>query len=268
MQNSEYYKNIIKSMRVHKRLGQNFLIDDNVAKAEAAHCSGQRVVELGSGIGILTKKVCEEAKSVVAVEIDPELCNFLDSELKFENLKLINSDFFKVDFSKFGKIDMLASNVPYNLSSKLLMWLSSKGIPAVLCLQKEFVSRMKAQPGSRDYSRLSVFASLQFEVLEIMDVPAQSFYPVPRVDSEVVYLKSKRAGVDKESFRIISLIMEHKNRKLRNAIEDASSELKIGKGEARKIGDSLIEKDIRPSKMQPMHLLSIARKLSDKLQKL
>ncbi len=191
MQTPEYYKNIIKSMRPHKRLGQNFLIDDTVAKAEALHCSGKRVVELGPGIGILTRRICEEAKSVVAVEIDPELCDFLKSELEFDNLKLINSDFFKVDFSELGKIDMLASNAPYNLSSRLLIWLSEKGIPAILCLQKEFVSRMKAQADSRDYSRLSVFASLQFEIFEIMDVPAQSFYPIPKVDSEVIYLKSK-----------------------------------------------------------------------------
>lgn len=268
MQSAEYYRNILKSIRPHKRLGQNFLIDESVAKAEAAHCSGKRVVEIGPGLGILTKRICEEAESVVAVEIDSELCNFLRSELRFENLKLVNADFFKMDFSGLGKIDMLASNVPYSLSSKLLMWLSNKGVPAVLCLQKEFVGRMKAQPGSSEYSRLSVFASLQFEMYEIMDVPARSFYPVPRVDSKVIYLKSKGVDIGLENSNIISLIMEHKNRKLRNAIENASSGLKISKIKAREMGDSLIERDIRPSKMQPAQLLAIARKLSNKLQNL
>jgi 16S rRNA (adenine1518-N6/adenine1519-N6)-dimethyltransferase len=262
----EYYKRIIKSIGFNKRLGQNFLLDDGVAKAEAVHVSGKRVLELGPGLGILTRRLCEEADFVTAIEIDKKLSEFLSANLNSKNLKLINEDFFEVADRESKNADIVASNVPYQLSSKLLFWISRKGMPAVLCLQKEFVNRMMAQPGTNEYSRLSVFCSLQFRISEIMGVPSSSFYPPPKVDSKVVYLKPKGADISEKSSDIISLIMEHKNKKLRNAIQDSSSMLGLDKAEARKIADSFDECDSRVFTLSPEALLNVSNKLSS-LQK-
>lgn len=261
-----HYKNIIKSIGFNKRLGQNFLLDDDVAKAEAVHVSGKRVLELGPGLGMLTKRLCEEADSVTAIEIDKKLYEFLLANLSCKNLKIINADFFDVAEGEFKKADIIASNVPYQISSKLLLWLSKKGIPAVLCLQKEFVNRMMAQPDTKEYSRLSVFCGLQFKISEIIDVPASSFFPSPKVDSKVVYLKPKKTDISEKSAAIISLIMEHKNKKLRNAIQDSSSMLGFGKAEARKLADSFSECDSRVFTLQPQELLLISNKIAS-LQK-
>ncbi len=261
----DYYRGIAKSIRLHKRLGQNFLLSRRIAAAEAAHCAGKNVLELGPGLGILTEELCAVAKSVISIEIDPDLYEFLESTASHSNLKLIKADFFSVDPAKLKGIDILASNVPYHLSSRLLLWLVERKLPAVLCLQKEFVDRMLAKAGTEDYSRLSVFCSLRFSATRLMKVPSSCFYPVPRVQSSLVYLKPKAAGITKKEMEIISLVMEHKNKKMRNAVEDSAASLGLDKPAARKIADSMECSGMRASKMEPLQLLDAAKRLSKML---
>ena len=256
----EYYRNVIRSVVPHKRLGQNFLVKRYVAVAEADHCIGKRVVELGAGLGILTEELCKVAKSVTAIEIDRNLFRILSEKIKHKNCNLINSDFFDLD-PKSIKADTLASNVPYNLSSKTLMWLLEQRMPAILCLQKEFVNRMVASVGSENYSRLSVFCSLQFDVSKGMDVPADCFYPMPKVDSSLVQLRPKKSKITKEEMGILSLIMEHKNKKVRNAIEDSSKALGISKQEIRALYEKMEQGNQRVSKLTPKDLLDVAREV-------
>lgn len=260
-----YYRNIIKSMRPHRRLGQSFLVKRYIAVAEADYCTGKSVLELGSGLGILTEELCKVASHVTSIEIDRHLYEFLLANVYHENCSLINSDFFSLDFKGVPKADIMVSNVPYNLSGQTLMWLVDRGMPAILCLQKEFVDRMQAKPGSDGYSKLSVFCSLRFSVEQVMKVPADCFYPMPRVDSAVVRLNPKKVKISKDSLRMLSLIMEHKNKKIRNAVEDSSKALGLTKPDARKIADTMKCKDNRVSKMNPEALLDAAAELSSKL---
>ena len=258
------YKSMIRSIRPRKRLGQSFLVKRYVAVAEADCCKGKRVLELGPGLGILTEELCRIAKHVTSIEIDRNLYSFLVSNVQHGNCTIINSDFFSIE--KLPKADMMASNVPYSLSSKTLMWLVEKKIPAVLCLQKEFVDRMLAKPGTEDYSKLSVFCSLQFNAAKMMTVPADSFYPVPRVDSSIVILKPKKARISRDELRIITLMMEHKNKKVRNAIEDSSRYLGVAKTDARRMADSIVHCSDRVSKLEPGALLHVARELLPHLE--
>lgn len=264
MMETVYSVGLIKSIGANKKLGQNFLIDRSVAIAEAAHCEGKNVLELGAGLGMLTNELCGASKHVTAIEIDKRLYGFLKSNLKQENLELINGDFFKVASDK--DVDILASNVPYNLSAKTLLWLVEHDMPAILCLQKEFVDRMTAAPGSRDYSRLSVFSTLRFRVVRLMNVPSSSFYPSPRVESSLIYLKPISVRIDEKEMNMLSLLMEHKNKKVRNALEDSSKALQIDKKEARSISDKLTEKDSRISKMKPEELLDVVRRIIKSLE--
>jgi len=259
-----YYTSIIKSIRPHKRLGQNFLINRNVALAEAAHCAGKNVIELGPGLGILTSELCSVAKHVTAIEVDPQLYEFLKHNLHFDNLDLIISDFFDADTSKI-RADIMASNVPYNLSSKVLSWLYGRKMQAVLCLQKEFVERMLAREGTEEYSKLSVFSSLSFSATKIMRVPAGAFFPRPKVDSCLVYLKPKEQRIRAKEMTLLTLMMEHKNKKVRNAIEDSSKALGLSKEEARSKAKGIANEEMRVSKLSPQKLLDVAKELASRL---
>ena len=260
------YVAVAKGIGTHKRLGQNFLVNTGIAKAEAEYARGRAALELGAGLGALTKELCAVAKRVVAVEYDKRLFDLLASTLSEKNLELVNADFFEPGTGKFEGAEIMVSNIPYNLSSKTLAWLGERDIPAVLCLQKEFVEHMLAEPGTGKYSRLSVVTKLRFSVHEIMDVPASMFYPRPRVDSKIIYIKPSGAGIDKKSLDTISLLMMHKKKKIRNAVIDSSAAMGMSKASAAKLADSLACKDMRAFQMEPDLLLKTAMKINERTE--
>ncbi|MDE1857139.1 MAG: ribosomal RNA small subunit methyltransferase A [Candidatus Micrarchaeota archaeon] len=258
----------IRNLGPIRRLGQNFLLDRSVAQAEAAHAEGKVVLEVGPGLGILTDELCRTAKKVIAVEKDRRLFEMLEANSECRNLELINSDFFKADQGMISGADIMISNIPYSISSPLLEWLYDKGMQAVLCLQKEFVERMLAQPGSSEYSKLSVMTALRCSVTYIMDVPRGSFYPVPKVDSAVVYLKPKEVNGTREDWRVIGLLMEHKKKTLRNALVDSRGALGLTKGKARELAEDLGSlSEFRCFKLGPKELLSAAKSIAPKIIK-
>ena len=265
LDNKQMYGRPIKS------LGQNFLKNESIAEAEAVHGHGKRVLELGPGYGVLTKLLCKQAKSVVAVEKDANLYRFLKSEITSKKLKLINKDFFKATDEELGadQIEIMISNVPYNLSSKVIDWLLSHSMQAVLCLQKEFVEHMRAKCDTDNYTRLSVMTELCFSMTKIMDVPRGNFFPIPKVDSAIIYIKPKSTMVVTQRQReILSLLMQHKKKRLRNALIDSHSYLKMEKSQILKSVESLgKELNERTFKRNPYELLEITKKIEKALQK-
>lgn len=253
-----------------KSLGQNFLKSEGIAEAEAVHAQGKVVVELGPGYGVLTKRLCKHAKGVVAVEKDANLYRLLKAEINSKKLRLIHADFFKLSDSEMGadKIEMMIANVPYNLSSKVIEWLLAHRMEAILCLQKEFVEHMTAKCDTDKYSRLSVMSELCFSVTKIMDVPRGNFFPVPKVDSAIIYIKPKEASLSADEMGMISLLMQHKKKRLRNALLDSHSYLNMDKSKiseaAKGLGHELEE---RVFKLSPTEILEIARKIERALQK-
>ncbi|MGC9037703.1 MAG: 16S rRNA (adenine(1518)-N(6)/adenine(1519)-N(6))-dimethyltransferase RsmA [Candidatus Micrarchaeia archaeon] len=245
-----------------KRLGQSFLVNRNIAKAEAVHGAGKIVIEMGPGLGVLTKELCKVAKKVIAVELDPDLYSRLGRELKSRKLKLINKDFFEATSEELEleNAEIMIANIPYQLSSKTIEFLSSNSLPAVLCLQKEFVEHMLAKPGERSYSKLSVVAQLSFRLSKIMDVSRGNFNPVPKVDSSIVLIEPKRK-IDKATLHILSALMEHKKKTVKNAIEDAAKELGISKGQAKMIAQKISNSSARVFKLSPESLLSLAEEI-------
>ncbi|MGC8710325.1 MAG: 16S rRNA (adenine(1518)-N(6)/adenine(1519)-N(6))-dimethyltransferase RsmA [Candidatus Micrarchaeia archaeon] len=257
--------------KAKKSLGQNFLVSKRIAVAEAVHALGKNVVEIGPGYGMLTKELCARAKHVIAVEKDTYLYNTLLSSLRCRKLELINNDFFDLDGSALEEIknsDIMISNIPYNLSSKVIGWLALNKMQALLCLQKEFVEHMLARPGAKKYSKLSVFSQVSFSVTKIMDVSKGNFRPMPNVDSAIIYLKPKGIQIDKTSESIISLLMQHKKKELRNAIVDSSSAMGISKEEARDIANALGSmQSVRVYKMEPSQLLETANVIISRMLK-
>ncbi len=258
---------VFNGIRPIKKLGQNFLVCEHIAKLEADFGIDKNVIEMGPGMGMLTENLCNKAKNVLAIEYDKRLYDLLIEKLNYKNLKLINNDFFKMDKSAFLGYDMLIANIPYNLSSKTISWIIEMRLDAILCMQKELVEHMLASVSTDKYSKLSVISNLMLNVGYIEKVPAACFYPMPKVDSIIVYIKPKGKRIEKEIMHIISCIMEHKKKTLRNAVIDSSKNLGIDKSIAKDIAEKLDNKNMRVFDIAPDELLNISKKISAALLK-
>jgi 16S rRNA (adenine1518-N6/adenine1519-N6)-dimethyltransferase len=248
-----------------RRLGQVFLVNREIAKAEAEHAHGKRILEIGPGHGILTRELCERAASVVAVEKDKLLYDELRRSMEQKNLRLVNADFVKLceEEPLHEQTDILISNIPYGISSFVIGWLSAHKMEAVLCLQKEFVEHMLATPGTRSYSRLSVLSSLQLRVTEIMDVKAGNFDPKPEIDSEIIFIKPTERKLSREETDVITALMQHKKKTLRRALIDSRASFNATKVEMDKISGMIGSEDRRVFMLDPEELLKLAKKLID-----
>lgn len=193
-----------------KRFGQHWLKSEKVLSqiVKAANLSEQdRVLEIGPGTGILTRSLLPTAQSVVAVEIDRDLCENLAKKLgKTDNFLLLQGDILSLDLdeqlaalSKFQNPNKVVANIPYNITGPILEKLLGKiAEPApkpfdliVLLVQKEVADRLYAKPGSTAFGALSVRVQYLAECELICQVPAKAFYPPPKVDSAVVRLRPR-----------------------------------------------------------------------------
>jgi 16S rRNA (adenine1518-N6/adenine1519-N6)-dimethyltransferase len=209
-----------------KSLGQNFLINKNIAYREVSYANISKddvVLEIGPGKGILTKLLADKAKKVIAIEIDDGIVGYLKNELP-KNVKIIHNDALKVDFNSLPKFDKIVSNLPYQISSPITFkFLEYNFSLAVLIYQKEFADRMVASFKSKNYSRLSVgvYFKAKCEILEL--VPKTCFRPQPNVDSCIVKLikrKSTPFSVENESFfyDLTNKLFNYRRKKIRNIL--------------------------------------------------
>ncbi|VVB77191.1 putative ribosomal RNA small subunit methyltransferase A [uncultured archaeon] len=250
-------------MKPRKSLGQCFLTNQSMAIVAAEHAEGKRVLELGPGYGILTRELCERADRVVAVEIDRGLFGMLKTELNYDNLTLINKDFFSASADELllADTDIMIANVPYGLSSRVLDFLLEHRLQAVLFLQKEFAEHMSAEPGSRKYSRLSVMSQLGFSVTKIMDVPRGNFNPAPKVDSIILYIKPKDREITSGEKEMINLLMQHKKKTVRASVLDSFVRLGVGRKLLGEMIRGMQEGELRVFQMDPEEILALAKKL-------
>lgn len=178
-----------------KRFGQNFLQNIHVIENILRAINPQpedNMLEIGPGLGALTQPLLRTLNQLTAVEIDRDLQQYL-SELPIAQgkLNLVPADALTVDFSQFGTNLRIIGNLPYNISTPILIYLL-EFTPYIndmyFMLQKEVVKRMAAQPGCKAYGRLSVMLQYHCDVEELFDVPPESFDPQPKVDSAMVRL--------------------------------------------------------------------------------
>ena len=173
-----------------KRFGQHFLADraciDAIVQAIAPR-SGDNLVEIGPGTGVLTAPLVAQTGHLTVIEIDRDLGSRLVAQYG-DALTLVQQDVLQVDFSGFGQNLRIVGNLPYNISSPLLLHLiavADRVRDQHFMLQKEVVDRMVAVPGS-DMGRLTVFLQNHYQVVKLFDVPPEAFDPPPKVDSSVV----------------------------------------------------------------------------------
>jgi 16S rRNA (adenine1518-N6/adenine1519-N6)-dimethyltransferase len=183
-----------------KRKGQAFLADKNIIKKivnAASICPTDTVIEIGAGLGLMTKMIAQKAKRVVALEIDSHLCEVLRELLAdCKNVEIIETDVLKYNFSdvvtgkKNNKIRIIG-NIPYNISTPILFHLLSfRDIikDMFIMLQREVAARITAHPGTKTYGIPSVIFSTFAEIYQVCSVSPQSFYPVPKVHSSLLHI--------------------------------------------------------------------------------
>ncbi|MEM2104380.1 MAG: 16S rRNA (adenine(1518)-N(6)/adenine(1519)-N(6))-dimethyltransferase RsmA [Candidatus Bathyarchaeia archaeon] len=221
-------KFLIEKHRVFpkKRLGQHFTIDSSVFQQiveSGSITSSDTVLEIGAGLGFLTRFLAERCRKVLAVETDSRLASLLRIFLKdLQNVDVIEGDVLKVQLPQFNKI---ASIPPYGISSPLIQWLYNKNFDcAILVLQKEFANKLAATVGSSNYGWLTILTYYHFEVELLSDVPKRLFYPPPKVDSTIVRLRPRFPPPFKinnlEKFkRLVQSLFTQRNRKIKNAVE-------------------------------------------------
>lgn len=184
-----------------KKFGQNFLVDSNILDKiiESAQITREDcVLEIGPGIGTMTQRLAEEAREVVAVEIDRNLIPVLEDTLSaYANVTVINADILKLDLNRLveerngGRPIKVVANLPYYITTPIIMALFEKHVPlqsVTIMVQKEVADRMQEGPGTKDYGALSLSVQYYAKPEIVARVPASCFMPKPNVDSTVIRL--------------------------------------------------------------------------------
>ena len=219
-----------------KSLGQNFLIDDNVIDKiidGARVKEGDKVIEVGPGIGTLTREMAKRAEKVVAVEIDKNLIPILKETLaEFDNTEVVNEDILKVDINKLvdeklsgGPVKLIA-NLPYYITTPIVMKFLEEDIPVtdiVVMVQKEVADRMNAVPSTKDYGALSVAVQYYCDTEIVAKAPRHMFIPQPKVDSTVIGLhirEEKKYKADNEQlfFKTVKAAFGQRRKTLLNSL--------------------------------------------------
>ena len=251
----------VRNLRPKKQLGQNFLTDPSTAKmivSRSGILPEDVVLEIGAGLGALTIPLARIAKKVYAVDKDQRIIELCKAELcknKVSNVILIENDILKVNIKELAENEsrkiIIMGNLPYNISSQIIVQLiKSRSIVsrAVLMFQKELAQRITAQPGCKDYGRLTVMLGHCADIKKLADIKASLFFPEPKVDSEVLEIKFKHnvkypANNEAFLFRVIKAAFSKRRKTLKNAL--AGSGLHI---DAKTAGHVLIDSDIDPSR--------------------
>ncbi|MDD6120130.1 MAG: 16S rRNA (adenine(1518)-N(6)/adenine(1519)-N(6))-dimethyltransferase RsmA [Selenomonadaceae bacterium] len=230
----EVTTHILKAFGLHmsKKLGQNFLIDAGIVRgivAAAEVKEGDRVLEIGPGIGTLTQGLAETGATVKAVELDKKLPAVLKETLKaYPNVEIIPGDILKVNIPEImgpGPFKV-AANLPYYITTPILMALLERHLPIttmVTMVQKEVAERMIARAGSRTYGALSVAVQYYTEPEIVLDVPPRSFIPAPEVDSVVIACRVRETPAvqvqdEKLFFRVVKAAFGQRRKTLANAL--------------------------------------------------
>jgi 16S rRNA (adenine1518-N6/adenine1519-N6)-dimethyltransferase len=218
----------MEKIQPRRRFGQNFLADAHyVARIvdAIAPVRGDNLVEIGPGLGALTRPLLERAGRLTAIEIDRDLASRLAAEFG-EGLTLHVGDALAFDFAALGPSVRVVGNLPYNIGTALLFHLADFAPQLTdlhVMLQKEVVARMTARPATADYGRLTVMLQAKFRITRLFTVPPGAFRPAPKIDSAVarmVPLGDDRPRIASDALyaRIVAAAFGQRRKTLRNAL--------------------------------------------------
>jgi 16S rRNA (adenine1518-N6/adenine1519-N6)-dimethyltransferase len=234
-------KKTLKTFGTHtkKDLGQHFLIDEKALDkiVETANLTkDDKVIEVGPGMGILTRELCQNAGEVIAIELDSTMLSVVKTAcIKHDNLRVENQDILKLDTSKLKNYKVV-SNLPYYVTSPTIrMFLEAENKPEemVLLVQREVAERIAAKPG-----RMSILAvSVQFygDPVIVGIVPRASFFPAPKVDSAILKIKVyKKPIFNVETKRFFQIVKAGFGEKRKQLINSLAGGMKLNRAEVEK----------------------------------
>lgn len=260
-----------------KGLGQNFLINPSVCPriAEMGNAKeGFGIIEIGTGVGVLTAELAKRADKVVAVEIDKRLMPVLDETLaEFDNIKIINDDIMKVDIKKLisdefkGMKVAVCANLPYYITSPVIMYLleSNADIESLtVMVQKEAGQRLCAEVGTRQTGAITVAVNYYGTANLLFNVSRGSFMPAPNVDSCVIRIDiNKRYSLDKENekffFKTVKGAFAQRRKTLANTI---SSSMGISKDTVYNVLEDMgLNRSVRAEELNMDNFIELSDKL-------
>ena len=236
-------------------LGQNFLIDDNIANkiVNSAYIKdGENILEIGPGRGILTDLLVDKG-NLLAVEKDKWLAVVLKQKFA-ERAEIIEADILDFDIPM---IDVIVANLPYSISSPILFRLFNfKWERAVLMFQEEFANRLVANPGSKTYGRLSVMANHYVKTKKLFKVSKTAFQPQPKIHSQVVHLVRREPDYKLDDFdtfeQVVRSIFTHRRKKIRNCLKLNFKDIEL---------DDLEHMDERAEVLEPKEIANLSNKI-------
>ena len=258
------------NIRANKNLGQNFLINEEVVK-NIVGCSNiekeDLVIEIGPGLGTLTKYLLEKAGKVICIELDTKMLQILEDRFSlYNNFELINNDVLKVDLKNIiekekteGKIKnvKIVANLPYYITTPIIMKLLEEELELesiTVMIQKEVADRLIATPGEKNTGAITYSVYYYADSEAIMEVPNSSFIPEPEVTSKVIKLNIRKEPAvkpkDKEKmFKIIKYAFMQKRKTLLNSL--TNNGVFKNKTQGTEILNSLgIKENVRPEELK------------------
>lgn len=248
-----------------KRYGQNFLLDQKIINDIITAFNpqkGENILEIGPGLGALTKHLIDSEANVFAVEIDRKLAAFL--ETNYPSLKIINKNILQCKIDNFPRPLRIISNLPYNITTAIIEKIlkESGGVSDFLFMvQKDVIERLKAKPGDSQYGPLAILLSLFTEGQTLMNIPREAFYPRPHVTSTIYHLHFHQQ-YEPEIVRGVFYLSKAMFLSRRKTIFNNLSLYLKDKNKAKLALDSLkIHPDLRPEQIAPTFYLELYRYL-------
>lgn len=260
-----------------KMFGQNFLIDNNVINnivKSAKITKKSLVIEIGPGMGALTKLLVKEAKYVLAYEIDYNLVDYLKEEIKDNNLTIINQDILKAniseDIKKFNDYDeiIMIGNLPYYITTPIILGLLEKNLKInryIFMIQDEVAMRLTSKPQTKDYNALSVLIQYKTKASKLFMVKNTSFNPAPKVNSAVIELipfeyplKPKN---EKLFYQVNRVIFKQRRKTLKNNLK----EFNLNNDKINTIYNELhLKEAIRAEELSVDDIINLSDKIGEK----
>ena len=261
------------NLKAKKSLGQNFLISEEIVNniVEVAGVSNEdTIIEIGPGLGTLTSKLAENAKEVIAIELDDSMITVLTERFSlYDNVKLIHADVLKTDLKELIKDKSsvkVVANLPYYITTPIVMKLLEENLDIVqitVMVQKEVGERFTAMPNGKEYGAITVSINYYTEPSIVIDVPRDNFDPVPDVDSCVVNLKVRKERVElkneKNFFKVIKAAFSQRRKNIGNSLVGVGKP----KQEVKEMLDTLkIDSNLRAENLSLENFAQIADYIS------
>ncbi|MFO8017473.1 MAG: 16S rRNA (adenine(1518)-N(6)/adenine(1519)-N(6))-dimethyltransferase RsmA [Promethearchaeia archaeon] len=264
------------NIRPNKQLGQNFLVDEQILEKImefAAISESDNILEIGSGLGILTAELLRFAGNVYGIEIDGTLTNYLKEKFKdSENFHLIHADILETELPNYSKV---VSNIPYSITGPLFekVFFRKSPVPGILTIEKRLADRIFYETNYKNFSRITVSVNSFLKPVKRIKVPRTSFYPAPKIPLSLIKLVPREhispflQDLESREFYLDFLagIMPYKNKKISNALVYYSKTRDLSKTLNKKFILNLLKENDFPDKKLFMYSIDTFIKLAKQI---